>query len=82
MLTEIPGGGVDAQTVDGSPQVELGSGGVAAEAAVAMAAEMDREDPASRSGVTMDRAWAAEARTLRARGHEAHQVQHLLDGDL
>ena len=34
MLAEILGGCIDAQAVNASPQVELGSGGVAAEAAV------------------------------------------------
>ncbi len=70
MLAEMLGGSVDAQIVDSSPQVELGSGGVAAEAAVAMIAKMDREGPASRPGVTMDRAGAAQTRTLAGRGHE------------
>jgi hypothetical protein len=59
MLTEIAGGSVDAQTVNGGPQVELGSRRATAEATVAMTAEMDREDPASRRGVAMDRARAA-----------------------
>ena len=48
MVAEISSGCVDAQTVDGGPQVEMRSGRVATEAAVAMAAEMDGEDPALR----------------------------------
>ena len=58
-MTEISGGGIDAQIVDGGPQVELRSRRVAAEATVAMAAEMDGEDPALHVAVTVDRAWAA-----------------------
>ena len=73
--TEILGGCVDAQIVDGGPQIELRSGRVATEAAVTMAAEMDGEDPALRPAVAMDRAWAAQARTTAGRGHEAQQVQ-------
>ena len=81
-VAEIPGGGVDAQIVDGGPQVELRSRRVATEATVAMAAEMDGEDPALHVAVAMDRARATQARTTAGRGHEAQQVQHLLDGDL
>jgi hypothetical protein len=47
-VTEIPGGRVDAEIMDGSPQVELRSDGVAAETAVTMVTEMDGEDPALR----------------------------------
>ena len=81
-MTEISGGGVNAQIVDGGPQVELCSRRVATEAAEAMAAEMDREDPALRLVVTVDWAGAAQARTVAGCGHEAQQVQYLLDGDL
>ena len=80
--TEIPGGCVDAQIVDGGPQVELRSGRVATEAAVMMAAEVDGEDPALRAAVAMDRTRATQARTTAGRRHEAQQVQHLPDGDL
>src|SRR5208282_611355 len=82
MLAEILGSSVDAQAVNGGPQVELGSGRVAAEAAVAMTAEMDREDPALRRGVSVDRTRAAQTRTLARRGHEVQQAQHLLDSDV
>jgi hypothetical protein len=57
-IAEIPGGGVDAQIVDGGPQVELRSRRAATEATVAMAAEMDGEDPALHMAVAVDRAWA------------------------
>ena len=82
MLTEIPSGGVDAQTVDRGPEVELGSGRVAAEATVTMTAKMDREDSASRLAVTMDRAGAAQTPAHASRGREVQQFQYLLDGDV
>lgn len=81
-VTEIPSGCEDAEIMDSGPQVKLRSRRVATEAAVAMAAEMDGEDVASRAAVAMDRAWTTQARTAAGRGHEAQQVQHLLDGDL
>ena len=81
MLTKILGGSVDVQVVNGGPQIELGSGRVAAEATVAMAAEMYREDPAPRRGAAMDRAGAAQTRPLARRGREVQQAQHLLDLD-
>ena len=81
-VTEIPGGCVNAQIVDGGPQVELRSRRVATEAAEAMAAEMDREDPALRTGSRRGLGMGREARTAAGCGHEAQQVQHLLDGDL
>ena len=82
MLAEIPSGGVDVQTVDRGPEIELGSGRVAVEATVTMTAQMDREDSASRLAVVMDRAGAAQTWARASRGREVQQFQYLLDGDL
>lgn len=79
---EVGSGGGDGQAVDGGPQVELGSGGMAVEAAVTVAAEMDGEDSAARPGVAVDRAGATQARAAACGGNEVQQVQHLPDWDL
>jgi len=47
-----------------------------------MTAKVDREDPAWRPGVTMDRTGAAQTQTFAGRGREVQQLQHLLDCDL
>jgi hypothetical protein len=83
MVTEILSGLVDlGQPVDGGPQLDLVPSRVAAEAVIAVTAEMHREDAASCVAATVDGTWAAQPWPHASRGRELQQVQYLLDADL
>ena len=68
--------------MDGSPKIELRSGRAATETSVTVTAQMYREVLVLRTAAAMDRARATQTRTTAGRGHEAQQIQYLLDGDL
>ena len=80
--TEGLGGGMDGELIGCCPQVELAAGGVALEAAVAIAYQIGPELAALAAPGLVDRARAAEPAAVTARGDEAQQRQDLLDGDL
>ena len=68
--------------MDRGPQVELASGGMALEAAVAMRRQIDPEVAALGTVGLVDRARAAEPTAVAATGDEAQERQDLLDRDL
>lgn len=82
VVTEIFGCGVNGEMVDGGPEVELASGGMAFEAAVAVSLQIDPELAASGVRGAMDRARTTQPSAVAATGHKAYQQQDLLDGDL
>ena len=66
----------------GCPQVELASGGMALEAAVAIRRQIDPEVTALAAAGSVYRARAAEIMAIAATGDEAQECQDLPDGDL
>jgi len=64
------------------PQVELASGGMALEAAVAVSRQIDPELTALAAAGLVDWAWATKPAAIVVRGDEAQERQDLLDRDL
>ena len=64
------------------PQIELASGRVALEAAVAIGRQINPEFAALGTAGLVDRTRAAEPTAVVATGDEAQERQDLLDGDL
>ena len=82
MLTEFFGCGMSGETTGRCPQVELASGGMALEAAVAIRRQIDPEVAALRTAGLVDRARATEPMAIAATGHEAQKCQDLPHGNL
>jgi hypothetical protein len=81
-LAEIFGRGMDRKVLCCRPQVELASGGMALEAAVAMGRQIDPKVTALRMARLVDGARAAEPTAVAATWDEAQERQDLLDRDL
>ena len=79
---EVFGCGMHGEVMGGRPQVELASGGMALEAAVAMRRQIGPEVAALRTAGLVYRARATEPTAVAATGDEAQERQDLLDRDL
>ena len=78
---EVFGRGMDWEVLGRRPQVELASGGMALEAAVAMGGQIDPEVTALGMARLVDGARAAEPMAVAATWDEAQERQDLLDRD-
>jgi hypothetical protein len=82
VVAEVYGCGVDGEMMDRRPEVELASGRMALEAAVAVSFQIGPELTASGMPAAMDRARTTQPSAVAATGHIAYEQQDLLDRDL
>jgi hypothetical protein len=77
MLAEVFSSGMDGEVMDGSPQIELASGGMALEAAIAMGRQINPEVAAVGTAGLVYGTGTAKPRAVSATWGESQESQYL-----